>query len=146
MDCIQSKRRNRRGPIMVQDRVLVHHNMCVIKKWQRTSKLGPGCGCLLSARPMWSPIPRPNYPVMTRDVSRNAYASISFIIEELFKCGSVIPACISSCVMSCACTGFLGDSNQPNTRGRLDHKCQSVSAKGPGTALRSGVTMWVRFR
>ena len=38
------------------------------------------------------------------------------------------------------CTGFLGDSNNPNTTGWPDHKCQSVSAvrtqKVPG--LRSG--------
>ena len=92
-----------------------------------TRKPGPRCGCLLSAKPMWSPTPSPNY-LMTRDASSDAYASISFIPKQLFMCVSVIPACNSSCVMSCACTGLLGDSNNPDNRGRPDRKCQSVSA------------------
>ena len=75
---------------------------CVsLNKWQRMSKPGPGCGCLLSARPMWSPTPRPNYPLMTSNASCNSYAYVSIIISKFFMRVSVIPACNSSCVMSC---------------------------------------------
>ena len=92
------------------------------------SKPGLGCGYLLSARPIWSPTPRLNYSLM-QVMHLATRMRVFHLLFSNYLCAYLLFLPVTPHV-SCPvhCTGFLGDSNYPNTTGRRDHKCQSVSA------------------
>ena len=76
VDCTQSKRRNRLGPIMVQNLVLVYHNMHVIKQMAENKQARTQVWLPVECQAEVEPVSRPNSPLMTGDDSSNAYVYI----------------------------------------------------------------------